>query len=811
MTLPLPRLDTRSYDDLVAEALRRLPLHTPEYTDHNQSDPGRAILEANAFLTETLLYQINRVPDQSYVAFLNLIGIGPRPARAAQTDLSFTLKALDKAKDPLVVDIPMGTQVAVDAPDLEDEVIFETDLSHRALNADFGVALIPEAGPPGKWRAVTSFDNEGDRSAIWLHAFHPFGETAEVGKQFVFALALRPKAEDVFTEDRMPSGALDLFVEATEVFEADASGDIIQGPEIISDGPLAPSPDAPPPVVWEVYAGGEANQFQLSGTSGWQELGVLLDESDGLQRSGHLTLGVPSGMVPVRLGAAAPAFWGEIGQTARPANAETLVALLKGGDPIADEIKAGLTEDVLLAIGVPADGTAGTLSACATAADLGNELEALGSSLNPSLLSQAEWAAISPSFAAPETPTVDTESPVVGDIKADVPLYFFRATVQSPGSMALLNRLRLNTVKATAASSRKDERLGVSNGRPAQSLRLARHPVYFDPLTETPDLSLTVTVDGRSETWTLVDDFYGKGPGDKVYLLDPETGEVSFGDGRARGVGGAIPPAGAVIRAQRYRFGGGNVANVAAGTVTALKGAIRSVDAVTNPRAAAGGADGETLDEVKRRAPSTLRRRERAVSAEDFANLARETPGAAIHKAYAVAAMRPEGNGFTESAGTVSLVVLPNVDHPTPQPSEAVLATVRDWLNPRRLVTTELCVLGPRYQEISVLSARLKVDSASDFAVVTRAAEAALTDWLHPIRGGEDGNGWPFGANVYHGDLYDVLLGVEGVRRVSGLSLTAETIPNAPDEFAASDVLEVPEGYLPSLKPGAVRFEVSYV
>jgi len=818
VTLPLPRLDTRTYEDLVAEALRRLPLHTPEYTDHNQSDPGRAIIEANAFLLETLLYQINQVPDQSYVAFLNLVGIGPRPARAARTDLAFALKPLDKDTDPLTVDIPLGTQVAVDSPDLEEEVIFETDRSHRALNADFGLALVPEDGPVGTWRAVTRFDSEGDKAVRWLHAFHPFGQTAQKDRSFIFALALRPKADAIRAEDRMPGGALDLFVEATEVFERDAAGNVIEGPLISSDGPQAPSPDAPAPIRWEVFAGGEANRFRLTGRDGWQDIGVLSDGTDGLQRSGHLTLGLPADMIGVRLGSAGPAFWAEIGQQARPRNTAALVALLQSGGEAAQDIKAAMTEEVLLAIGVPQAQSAGLASDCETPDELGREMQEIdaqlkgadpAAGLNPAALSQAEWAALSPVFAAPDTPTVEAEAKDAP--RLDVPLYFIRATLNTGQDAALLNRLRLNTVPATAASTRKDERLGVSTGRPAQVMRLSRTPVYFDPDLERFDLEVTVTTDGGTESWTRVDDFFGRGPADKVFTLNPDTGEVSFGDGRARGIGGAIPPVGAVVRSARYRFGGGAFANVASGTVRAIKGAVRGVEAAHNPRAASGGADGESLEEVKRRAPSTLRRRERAVSAQDFADLARETPGAAIHKAYAVAAQRPEATGFVDSPGTVSVVVLPNVDHPTPQPSEAVLGAVKDWLNPRRLVTTELCVLGPRYQEISVLAARLRVETNADFGAVTRQAQEALTTFLHPIRGGADGHGWPFGSNVFHGDLYDVLLGVQGVRHVSGLRLVAETIPDAPDEFAPSDVLEIPEGYLPSLAPGAVRFEVSYV
>ncbi|NBD30714.1 MAG: putative baseplate assembly protein [Alphaproteobacteria bacterium] len=802
MTLPVPKLDSRTYDDLLAEALRRLPLHTPEYTNHNESDPGRAILEANAFLTETLLYQINRVPEQTYVAFLNLIGIAPRPARAARAELSFTLKDLKKAGDPLVVDIPLGSQVAVDDPDLDQDVVFETDTALRAVNADFGLALVPQSAGSGAWQAVTSFDSAGEKAVSWLHAFHPFTAEESAGKQFLFAVVLRPKADEKRPEDRMPSGPLSLFVEASEVLERDPSGAVIDGPVIDSAGPLAPPPDAPAPVTWEVFAGAESASFTPGGSAGWEPLNLSLDQTEGLTRSGHVMLELPASMVGVRLGDASAGAWDAMDRKRAPRQLSDLTDYLDSGDAFAEDLKAAIDEDTLAAIGV-AD-PAGMLAACADAAALADALAGSDDTIAPSALSQEEWAVLHPDFAAPDVPTIIGDD----DVPSYLPLYFFRVTLNTPRAKPrLLNRLRLNTVSATAASTRKDERLGVSNGRPGQVMRLARTPVYFDPLTGAPDIELTVTHGGEVQTWTQVADFHGHGPADRVFLLDPASGEVQFGDGRPSGIGGAIPPTGAVIRAARYRFGGGTLANVAQGTITKIKGALTGVKEVTNPRAAAGGADGETLEQVMRRAPSTLRRRERAVSAADFADLARETPGAVIHKAYAVAAREPHGSEFRDKAGAVSVVVLPDIDHPTPQPDEDILSAVREWLNPRRLITTELHVLGPRYFHITALTAKLKVDPNTDFATVTEAAKTALTEWLHPIRGGEDGAGWPFGTDIFHADIYDRLLAVPGVRRVQGLHVAHDPV----SEVIAPDVIPLPEGYLPALAPGAIGFEVGYV
>ena len=76
MPLPLPNLDDRTYAELVEEARSLIPTYAPFWTDHNPSDPGIALIELFAWLTEMLLYRVNRVPDANYRGFLGLLN-GP--------------------------------------------------------------------------------------------------------------------------------------------------------------------------------------------------------------------------------------------------------------------------------------------------------------------------------------------------------------------------------------------------------------------------------------------------------------------------------------------------------------------------------------------------------------------------------------------------------------------------------------------------------------------------------------------------------------------------------------------------------------
>ena len=75
MALPAPKLDSRTFDELVREARARIPRFTPEWTNLNDSDPGMTLVKLHAWLTETILFQLNGVPELHYVKFLDLLGI----------------------------------------------------------------------------------------------------------------------------------------------------------------------------------------------------------------------------------------------------------------------------------------------------------------------------------------------------------------------------------------------------------------------------------------------------------------------------------------------------------------------------------------------------------------------------------------------------------------------------------------------------------------------------------------------------------------------------------------------------------------
>ncbi len=797
MPLTAPELDTRRFDDLVREARERIPRYTPEWTNFNDSDPGMTLVKLHAWMTETILYELNRVPELNYIKFLDLLGVKPEPARPARAELEFKTEKLDKPDDDLVWPVPLATKVAVDDPDLTQEILFETDRTLIALNAHIGAAI---SGKGTSVNDVVQLPKElvtgYTKETVWQHSFAPFDPALPVGSTFYLGLLLRPlrsEKADAYNDDRLPNGPLDIHVEATQVFDKHPNGDVNSGP--LATSCASSSVPFTPRIEWQIFSGSakDTNLFTDADNTGWTILSVSSDSTLNLSRSGHIVFEVPSGAEPVFSDQLSSAFWSSFGETKPPSNKAELIAALQG--PGGQIVLKGLA-DKWKVMGVidPADTLA--LAACSQSVSQ-TVAKITPIPLNVGAMPLADWVKINPDFAV--------ALPVEKDRFRE--LYWLRAKIKAAfGAQdpkpAILNAFRLNTVSVTQAATRLDDSLGRSNGRPSQNFTLPKSPVLFDPLTNLPSLELTIISAGISEIWTRVEDFYRSISGDPHFMLDPQSGRITFGDGRR----GRIPVADSQIIVTKYRVGGGQAGNVAAGTISKIKGKVRGISSASNVRAAHDGSDVEPMETVKLRAPHDLRNLKRAMSADDFAEIALQTPNVKIHSAFAIARRAVNTTkDFVEKDGSVTLVVLPENHEDSPQPSEAQLRAICEWLEPRRLITTELHVVGPKYKRISTLSFRLNVRAGYDLTAVSGAVCQSLLDFLHPLKGGAGKTGWPMGDDIFISDLYERILSVEGVKRTSELQLFLEGTPTN-----WTDIARLPDGHLPVLTRDVISMVAGY-
>ena len=266
--------------------------------------------------------------------------------------------------------------------------------------------------------------------------------------------------------------------------------------------------------------------------------------------------------------------------------------------------------------------------------------------------------------------------------------------------------------------------------------------------------------------WQEVQNFFESGPNDRVYVLDHAMGRLFFGDGRS----GMIPPSGATIQATSFRSGGGLAGNVAASTITQLLGSLSGISGVTNPRAAEGGADGETLEKYQARAPLSVRNRGRAMVEQDYETMAHEA-SAGVAVARAIGPLDPSGRPVP---GWVTLVIIPQSNDPRPTPSAGLRQDVLNYLLSRVpadvAAAQRINVIGPTYLPVDVAATLAPSDPAQAGTVEQDAIEA-LETFLNPLTGGPEGLGWDVGRGLYASDLAATLGEVDGVDYVESLSL----------------------------------------
>lgn len=357
-----------------------------------------------------------------------------------------------------------------------------------------------------------------------------------------------------------------------------------------------------------------------------------------------------------------------------------------------------------------------------------------------------------------------------------------------------LRRVVLNAVMAEHASTVSDETLGSSDGSPGQRFATAHRPILHteeELWVREPDLpsadeqaalgpagvgdAIKVTRDAAGRPieiwvrWQEVADFYGSGPRHRHYVLDHIAGSVGFGDG----ANGLIPPPGAGnLRLTRFRTGGGSAGNRAADTIVQLTTTIPFVAGVTNPVPARGGADAETMDALLERGPRAIRHGDRAVTIEDFEDLAMlASPEVARAKCVALYDLLADPDAENERPGTVSVIIVPRSDEAKPLPSLPLQERIVTHLKGCCLPVLDLKVVGPDYRKIDVEAEVVltEIDRASE---VHARIIAALHRFLHPLTGGFDRAGWDFGRSPQKSDLLRLMGEIPGIDHVRSVKMT---------------------------------------
>lgn len=294
-------------------------------------------------------------------------------------------------------------------------------------------------------------------------------------------------------------------------------------------------------------------------------------------------------------------------------------------------------------------------------------------------------------------------------------------------------------INAASIIQREDffnELVGTSTAEPDQRFTLANGPVIQGSAQV-----MVGTRAGQLESWTEIDDPGAAAPeialtddalsASKVFALDAESGVIRFGDGTR----GARPPFDANIYVS-YSISRGRAGNVNAGSINASP-ALPAGFKVANPVPTWGGADAETPEDGEKQIARHLQHRDRLVNVLDYETITLRTPGIDIGRVDVLPAFNPQlsFNQVGSAPGAVTLMVFPSYDPKRPDaplPDRLFLKAICDYLEPRRLVTTELFVRGPQYVDIWV-SVGIEVVPGFDTPAVREAVRAAVLAFLSPL------------------------------------------------------------------------------
>ena len=683
MPLIEPTLDPRKYREILAEALARIPAHNPEWTNFNDSDPGITVLQLFAFMTESITYRANLIPERNRRKYLRLLGLPMLAPAAARGLVSFEKVAGDLAAQVLAPDlalyagnVPFRTENGLEVLPVEARLYYKSPLSaDRAAEVDTLYSQLYAsqlaAGEVAEYYETKVF--EPPTAGTVLPSLDLSTDTVD-GSLWV-ALLARPREDVAVARTRIAGRTLSLGVMPS--LDDDGKALYPRGGSAVT---LRPT------LIFELPNAGSAQPA-------YRRISPRV-EVDPLSRPGIVELPLPE--------AAALDHWTDL-----------------------DPLEAGVGD------------------------------------YPPSLADREE---------APR---------LITWLRIRSPEAFGAGSAGSRQLRVPLAWVGINAATVVQRAQVLAEALPIGTGEPDQRAVLVNTPVIVE--------SVALTVNG--EPWERIDDL-GAAAAEvpprsprltggqtqpastptrtRVYTVDRESGELRFGDG----LHGMRPPRGAAIQAS-YAYGGGTQGNLGIGAVD--KGAPSGLK-VRSRVPTWGGSEGESLAQAERRIPGFLRHRDRLVTAEDYREITAATPGVDIGRVEVLPLVHPE-QPFQDSEGVVTLLVVPRNDATQPEaprPDRLFLETLCAHLEPRRLLTTELHLVGPVYEPIWI-SVGVEVIPGRPEGVVREAVRKALLGFVSPLTGGFEGRGWPLHRAVEAAELVAAAARVGGVAKVNQLRLGSST------------------------------------
>ncbi len=702
-------LDDRTFKDMVESAKKMIPGLIPEWTDENHHDPGITLIELFAWLIEMQQYYLDRVTTKNELKFLKLLGIKPKSVALAKSNVTFD--------NPLKnTYLPVGTPLGARGE------VFETTQGYFLLSAK--IEKVISVCEKQIWD-YTEQNNE------WGTAFYPFGNEAKSGSRLYIGL-----------NEALPEG-INIHI-SLNVFE-----DYPVPAVIPSEGEFIPSAK----LIWKYYDGNE-----------WRNINVIKDSTYNLHFKGQLIFSIDKPMMPLQLEylPEAERYWlccivEEDGYEIAPKLCElgfnTVEVIHRNtlcnfyhfsatGKPNQQYIHSGH-----LAL---------TGKCCVQTKEIIEDNEVW-----------VNWERVD---------SLSKSKPA--DRHFELNLDFIKnycSILFGDGTNGKIPDEGIDNIRFISCSHSFEESalIAGSNGLPNQKVKTNIRDIISDSFKIQVGQKLKGINGFCWADWIRVDNFDNSTPTDKHYILNDDTGEILFGDNER----GAIPQSLemnniSIISCQTGGMEKGNVKTNEINEVCSEIDSLRDIQ-VLKSTPAEGGNSKESIQDAKQRARRELKELYKAVTCEDYEELAKMTPGLRVAKVKAIPLFEPGLKGYPDNhvKAKVCVVAVPFSTVEKPLPSKQFLENMRRHLDKFRLITTEVEVIPPEYVKITV-SAVVVVEQHINLN--SQKIKDALKEMLSPVGGGEESEGWDFGRTVYKGDIYGRIKQISGVEYVRDLKIQFE-------------------------------------
>lgn len=330
-----------------------------------------------------------------------------------------------------------------------------------------------------------------------------------------------------------------------------------------------------------------------------------------------------------------------------------------------------------------------------------------------------------------------------------------------------------------------------------QGPNVVRDTANLNPL----DISPIVTVGGNE--YTLVESFIRHngtdtpavedslgvviGGGGRVFTLEERpdgTPFIRFGDG----VFGRKLNPGEVITIS-YRSGGGSAGNIPEQTLNTLVSSNPIVSSVTNTADFSGGADEQSIEQLRQLIPASLRTLERAVAEQDYSDIL-------VANFSEVFAASTEAN-TTDAGIDLNIYVVPQGVGITNISDNILLRNrLTNFIDRRKTVTVQFQILDA-FGIDTLVGLEIFITDTTSKTTVLNSLTTSLQNFFSLSTGGSDGSGIGFAEKILLKDIANLVEAIPGVDRFEIKRLTYrpridERIIGLLTEYNHSDVTIYP-------------------